>query len=211
MSESQLIKEKILDGYIDYVLSEDAKPLSIYKFSKHLKIDDQEFYNYFGSFDQVEDYFWSQIVHQSMNLVKEEEVESVHHQILSFYFTLFENFRIHRSFILYLYGQKSNSFHFEFRLRKSVKPQLREFSKAMITPLHNISEEFGDKLSEEGMWLQFVALFNYWIRDESPGFEKTDLFIEKSVRLGVDLSKSFPSESILDFGKFIFKEIRSAV
>ena len=211
MNNTPDTKEQILDGYIEYLLTEESKPLSIYKFCKTLKIDDQMFYEHFGSFDQVESYFWSQLINHTSSLVHEDKHESTHHQILSFYYTLFENFKLHRSFILFLYQQENNVFHFEFRLRKSVKPHLTEFSKSITTAIHNISEDLGDKLTEQGMWLHFIALFNFWIKDESPGFEKTDLFIEKSIRLGIDLSNSIPTDSMLDFGKFIFKEFKKVV
>lgn len=211
MNDINDIKEKILDGYIEYVLMQESKPLSIYKFCKSLEIDDQAFYDHFGYFDQIENYFWSQLINHSINLVNQEEQDSLHHKILSFYYTLFENFKLHRSFILFLYSQKNNVFHFEFRLRKSIKPHLNHFSKSITTPLHSVSDDLGSKLTEEGMWLHFITLFNFWIKDDSPGLEKTDLFIEKSVRLGVDLSESIPSDSMLDFGKFVFKELKKVV
>ena len=96
-------------------------------------------------------------------------------------------------------------------MRKSIKPHLAQFSQSITTPIHSVSEELGDKLTEEGMWLHFISLFNFWLKDDSPGLEKTDLFIEKSVRLGIDLSQSIPTESILDFGKFVFKELKKVV
>ena len=46
----------------------------------------------------------------------------------------------------------------------------------------------------------------FWLDDDSAGLEKTDLFIEKSVKLSFDLMQIKPLESLVDFGKFIFKE-----
>ena len=42
--------------------------------------------------------------------------------------------------------------------------------------------------------------------DTSPSFEKTDVFIEKSVNTTFDLLDVAPLKSLIDFGKFIFKE-----
>ena len=42
--------------------------------------------------------------------------------------------------------------------------------------------------------------------DTSPAFEKTDIFIEKSVNTSFDVLNVVPLKSIIDFGKFIFKE-----
>ena len=44
------------------------------------------------------------------------------------------------------------------------------------------------------------------MEDESPAFEKTDIYIEKSVKATFELMNMAPLESIIDFGKFIFKE-----
>ena len=42
--------------------------------------------------------------------------------------------------------------------------------------------------------------------DNSPGFEKTDMVIEKSVRAIFDIFETTPLESVIDFGKFLWKE-----
>jgi len=42
--------------------------------------------------------------------------------------------------------------------------------------------------------------------DDSPSFEKTDMAIEKSVRIVFDVFDNTPIDSIVDFGKFLWKE-----
>jgi hypothetical protein len=44
------------------------------------------------------------------------------------------------------------------------------------------------------------------MKDESKEFEKTDVYIEKSLRASFDLIEKNPFESLIDFGKFIYKE-----
>ena len=46
----------------------------------------------------------------------------------------------------------------------------------------------------------------FWLDDTSPSFEKTDIYIEKSVKASFELMNTAPLESLIDFGKFIFKE-----
>ena len=58
----------------------------------------------------------------------------------------------------------------------------------------------------EGAWLQFLFLLNFWANDDSAQFEKTDIAIEKSVNTIFDLFDNTPLNSILDFGKFLWKE-----
>jgi hypothetical protein len=46
----------------------------------------------------------------------------------------------------------------------------------------------------------------FWLDDNSKGFEKTDIFIEKSVNASFDILDTTPLKSVIDFGKFLFKE-----
>jgi hypothetical protein len=59
---------------------------------------------------------------------------------------------------------------------------------------------------QESSWIQFLFTLKFWLDDNSPSFEKTDLFIEKSVKASFDLMQIAPMESLIDFGKFLFKE-----
>jgi hypothetical protein len=42
--------------------------------------------------------------------------------------------------------------------------------------------------------------------DTSPALEKTDIYIEKSIKATFELMNIAPIDSLIDFGKFIFKE-----
>jgi hypothetical protein len=51
-----------------------------------------------------------------------------------------------------------------------------------------------------------LVLLKFWIEDQSPKFEKTDIAIEKSVQAVFDLLQSNPLEKWIDLGKFMVKE-----
>jgi hypothetical protein len=58
----------------------------------------------------------------------------------------------------------------------------------------------------EGSWIQFILILKYWMADNSRGFERTDIIIEKSVNTVVDLLDSKPLENIIDLGKFLLSD-----
>ncbi len=58
----------------------------------------------------------------------------------------------------------------------------------------------------EGAWIQTLFLLKYWMDDNSPKFERTDIVIEKSVRAIFDVFDTTPLESVIDFGKYLWKE-----
>ena len=62
------------------------------------------------------------------------------------------------------------------------------------------------RIFSEGAWVQLLFLLRFWMEDSSAGFEKTDLAIEKSVTTIFDVFENTPLESLIDFGKFLYKE-----
>jgi len=48
-------------------------------------------------------------------------------------------------------------------------------------------------------------LLVFWKEDESPGFEKTDAAVEKSVNLAFDLIGKGAVDSFIDFAKFLYQ------
>jgi hypothetical protein len=51
-----------------------------------------------------------------------------------------------------------------------------------------------------------LVTLKFWLDDTSASFEKTDIFIEKSIKVSFDVIDTTPLKSIIDFGKFLFKE-----
>ena len=67
-------------------------------------------------------------------------------------------------------------------------------------------QNFQEKAFQETSWIQLLLALKFWIDDSSPAFEKTDIYIEKSVKASFELMNIVPLDSLIDFGKFIFKE-----
>jgi hypothetical protein len=63
-----------------------------------------------------------------------------------------------------------------------------------------------ESIFSEAAWIQLVFLLKFWMNDNSPQFESTDVAIEKSVNTAFDLYENTPLERALDFGKFLWKE-----
>ena len=63
-----------------------------------------------------------------------------------------------------------------------------------------------DKGVSESLWIQLLVTMKFWMDDRSKGFEKTDVFIEKSIRAQFDLLDTTPVKSVFDLAKFLWKE-----
>lgn len=208
------MKSQLLTHYIESTLESGQKPTSVYKFCKALEIEESEFYKHYASLKHIETSFWKEITTQTVSIINESEQseqKSISHDLLTFYFTLFENLTLNRSYVLHsLEGQESKLL-VSRELRNGVFPHLKEIAGNIETLAHKLSEDIGNKVSEEALWFQFISILKYWMNDDSAGFESTDAFIEKSVRAAMELNQHIPTESIMDYGKFIFKEFKKFI
>lgn len=202
----------ITSKYMEYVLEHEHEPISIYKFCKHEDIPEEQFYEVAGSFDALRKSIWKQFFNHTHELMlKSEGFEnlSTKDKMLTLYYTLFEVFSANRSYVLFsLQGKKDKmkSLKELSELRKSIK----DFAADLIQESNDEKQlrilKHPVSLFSEGAWVQTLFILKYWMDDTSPGFEKTDVAIEKSVRVIFDVFETTPLESIIDFGKFLWKE-----
>lgn len=202
----------IITEYMNYALEHEQYPKSVYKFCKQSKIKEEEFYAFYGSLDSVNKGIWNTFFSttiDAMNGNKEFDTLSSKDKMLTFFFTFFEVLTLNRSYVLMSLS------HHEIPLKNMLQLNgLRKHIKSFVKELIDIDNE--EKLFRiaqnpvavytEGGWLQFLFLLKFWMDDDSPGFEKTDVAIEKSVQTIFDVFDNTPLSSILDFGKFLWKE-----
>ena len=204
-------KEKIKNAYIEYVLENGHAPASIFKFVKELKLAEDVFYDHFNSFENIERTVWKDIFTDTVNSIQAEEVwdeYSVREKMLAFYFTMAEKMKANRSFILQTVPKTKkpdmNPYYLDL-----VKDPFKEFTNELLLEARE-TEEVTDravigKRYGDGLWLQFLFVIGFWIKDDSIAFEKTDAAIEKAVNLSFDLMGKGPLDTMLDFGKFLYQ------
>lgn len=203
--------EKIKSAYIDYLLSNGKKPHSIYKFCLDLKLKEEDFYNHFGSFESIEKHIWKgfiDAVTTSLRADKSFEDFSAREKLLAFYFALAEVLKSNRSFaLLQLKGNRKPEFMPTFL--KKFKTSFEEFVSSILNDGKSKGEvaerPYLDKRYPQLFWVHLGFLLLYWKDDDSPGFEQTDAFIEKSVNLAFDLICKGAFDSAIDFVKFLYQ------
>ena len=129
--------------------------------------------------------------------------------MLTFFYTFFEVLTLNRSYVLFVMEHATNPMK-NMEQVKGLRKHIKDFAKELIVAGNENKNlkitKHNPQLFSEGAWLQFMFLLNFWKNDDSPGFEKTDVAIEKSVNTIFDLFDNTPLENILDFGKFLYKE-----
>ena len=213
MAKKKSIKElDIISYYMDYVLVNNSKPTSVYSFAKANNFEETKFYKYFGSFEAIEKQIFKTFFDNTLKVLnKSEEYQSfdARDKLLSFYFTFFEILTANKSFVEYILLKHKNSIKGLQTLSKLKKCFTNYIDNLDIETL-DIKEDRINKIQQsalqESAWLQMLLTMKFWIEDTSASFEKTDIFIEKSVNTSFDVINIVPLKSVIDFGKFLFKE-----
>ena len=205
-------KHSITEMYMDYYLANNEAPKSVYQFAKLNNFNEKDFYNYFGNFMAIDQYVFLSFYDQSKTLLeKSEDYNSFdpRNKLLSFYFTFFELLSANRSFVLLLLKEEYKPWNSMASL-SPLKKEYVKFIKDLDIETLDLKEEriekFQEKSIQQSSWMQFLITLNFWVSDVSPSFEKTDVFIEKSINTSFDLLDVKPLKSIIDLGKFMFHE-----
>ncbi|MBQ4822834.1 TetR family transcriptional regulator C-terminal domain-containing protein [Aquimarina sp. MMG016] len=204
--------QEIISRYMNYVLEHDGYPKSVYKFCKASKIKEEDFYSFFGSLESLNKGIWNAFFTttlDAMNKNKEYGGFSSRDKMLTLFYTLFELLNLNRSYVLFSLQAHKVPFK-NLEQLKGLRKHIKGFASELIEQdndekLYKITKN-PVSIFSEGAWLQFLFLLKFWVDDESPGFEKTDVAIEKSVNTIFDLFDNTPLNNVLDFGKFLWKE-----
>ncbi len=205
------IKEEIISRFMEYVLENGMLPPTVYKFCKESGIEEEDFYAHFGSLKGIMRSIWVSFYDKTEQLLqKNKDYASFGNKdkLLSFFYTFFELLTLNRSYVLFTleHGKLSHKAEQFKELRRRIK----DYAEELIEDANsNKSSRLGQRspaIFSEGTWWHFMFLLKFWTDDDSAGFEKTDIAIEKSVTTVFDLFENTPLDSIIDFGKFLYKE-----
>lgn len=218
--------EKIRKAYTEYVLEHGVQPPSVFQFAKKLKIAEPEFYDHYASFDAIEADIWLTFFTQTRATVETDgayQGYSVREKLLAFYYTWIELLKGQRSFVVYSYGRLRNALApATSRAGMMARRQTSTTNPRMVfQPFKDAFYDYARDLLAEGreskeveprpfvgdryvnaLWRQTLFLLNFWVRDTSKGFEKTDTAIEKAVNTAFDLLGRSPLDTLFDFVKF---------
>ena len=208
----KLTAEAVMTMYMEYVLEHGHRPASVFKFCKEHNIEEGAFYNFYGSFQGIREAIWVAFYENTVAVLHKNQEYATYpnrEKMLSFFYTFFEVLTANRSYVLFALQEQKDQLKSLAQLR-DLRLKVREFASDLI---EQSNEEKSSRFTKnpvsifsEGAWLQTLFLMKYWMDDNSARFEKTDVAIEKSVNAIFDVFNTTPLESVLDFGKFLFKE-----
>ena len=210
--KTTITRDKIVSLYMNFRLENNDKPKSVYQFAKTNGFDETAFYTFFGTLESVEKEIFKIFLEKTKELIQKDptyENYDMKSKMLSFYFTFFEMLSANRSYVVMSLKEHKSQLKNLMQL-SSLKIVFKNYVTEIMTDevrtQYEKLQNFQEKAIQESAWIQFLLTLKFWLEDESPAFEKTDIFIEKSVKASFELMNLAPLESLIDFGKFIFKE-----
>lgn len=208
-----LSRDLIFAQYSDFLLNHGERPKNVYLFAKENKFEEKEFYHFFSGFDQIEKEMFNYFFVKSVEIVITETPESTNsakEKLLNVYFVFFENLTMNRSIVLNMLGQN------KLQHLKTVETLRISFFNFISTldfkeweVVKNSNEniqKINEKSRQGALWLHLLSVIEFWRSDQSPDFENTDVFIEKTIDTGFEFLDSEPLRKVIDLGKFLWKQ-----
>ncbi|WP_294298897.1 TetR/AcrR family transcriptional regulator [uncultured Chryseobacterium sp.] len=211
--QTPLTQENIFELYGDYLLNHGERPKNVYLFAKENGFEEKEFYHFFSGFDQIEKEMLDHLFRKSLELAAEVNSSPeilTKEKLLNVYFIFFENLTMNRSLVLSILGTTKAQ---EIQALQNLRKTHRQFVATldfneweMIEKAKQDLRRFNEKARQETLWLHLVSAIDFWRKDTSPDFEKTDIFVEKTIDTGFELMDNEPLRKVIDLGKFLWKE-----
>lgn len=202
----------VVDFYMDYVVEFHNRPVSIEEFAHIHKFDEAIFYSRFDSFKDIEQYIFNLFFENSLELLlQSEEFGSFNKKdkVLSLYYTFFENLTLNRDFIQIVLKQYDNQLK-SLAVFNKLKVSFSSFVETLELETLGLNidglEGIQRKTIKESAWVQLLLTIKFWLDDTSNGFEKTDIFIEKSLNTSLELLDTKTLNNVIDLAKFLYKE-----
>jgi hypothetical protein len=210
-SETTPLEVRVKSMYMESVLTQGSRPVSVYKFCLDLGIKEEDFYNLFGSFEGLENHIWKGFIDKTISRLKSDkafQTFTAREKILAFYFTLMEELKSNRSYVLFQL-EHSRKFELVPHYIRGFKTEFETFFDSLLNQAKGNGEVANrpilDRRYPQLFWFHLGFILLFWKEDSSAGFEKTDAAIEKSVNLAFDLIGKGAVDSAIDFGKFLYQ------
>lgn len=204
-------KETFEEKYKEFELLNGRAPHSVFEFCHSIKKKEEDFFAVYSSLDQLRKAILASTINHTLSILDDDanyEEYSGREKTLALFYTLFEQFKKQRSYLMFKYKNVGEVMHtakdweiffrqFEARM-ESIILDARQRDEVQSRPY--ISDHYA-----KGFKLAFTYVFRVWLKDESENFETTDAAVEKTVNLAFDMLGVSPLDSLLDFGRFAIK------
>ena len=202
------LRQQILDAYEDHLRREGHPPVSVFRFAEAHGFTERDFFAEFPCLQAVESSWWvTKLEHviASVESGPEWPTFTARHRMLAFLFAFAEAALNYRSLLL---------IRLQGRSVLTNPPELSAFEDRFLNFAHRLldhgrtSGEIASRgplgrLYPQAAYRLFRSVIDFHLRDDSPRYERTDAFIEKSTTVLFDLIGRQVLDSGFDLIRFL--------
>lgn len=198
--------------YMDDLVKHRCKPESAETFAKAHNFDEALFYIQFDSLKELEQHIFKLLFDNSLEVLEQSDEYAIFdrkNKLISLYFTFFENLSLNREFVVIAlknYKNPLKAVSVLSQLKDSFTTYIDELNLDTLSLNIDLLEGVQKTTIRESAWIQLLLTIKFWLEDSSLDFEKTDVFIEKSLNTTLDLLDTKTLNNLIDLGKFLYKE-----
>jgi hypothetical protein len=205
-------RSMISEAYMATLQKEGHAPVSVHRFCKDLGIAEKDFYMAFPNLHAIEKHFWRswmETIIAAVSSGKEWTSFSAKERYLAFLFAFNGQALEQRSLLEQRFGKLT------LLCNPSSLDGLKSSLKDFTSELTQHGMEKGD-IAHRGalgnlypgvLYIHWRSVLDYFLKDESQGFERTDAFIEKTVEFAFDLIRTQAIDSAADLVRFLLPQL----
>ncbi|GIV22410.1 MAG: TetR family transcriptional regulator C-terminal domain-containing protein [Bacteroidia bacterium] len=200
------LETRIVELYKQLTVEGKIRKMSVYSFCKLLDISEADFYKHFASLDAIGRKIWTSYADEVISALKESETYasySAREKILAYFFTFFENVLKDRSFIAKTYTNFSLLRGYQRKFRAHMAEVVQEGVIA-----DEIQSRHLENLYLDVLWGLHWGLIQFWLNDESEGFQDTEKAIETYLRIPLELMGQNVLDSAYEALRFTLSRLK---
>jgi hypothetical protein len=202
----------ISEAFMKALQKDGHSPVSVHRFCQEIGILEKDFYMAFPNLEAVEKHFWKNWMEGiacGVSSGKEWISFSAKERYLAFLFAFTGEALEQRSLLEQRFGKLT--LLCSPASLDGLKNSFKDFAAEIIR--HGMDS--GDianrgplgNLYPEVLYVHWRSVLEYFLKDESQGFERTDAFIEKTVEFAFDLLRTQAIDSATDLARFLLPQI----
>ncbi len=205
-------RQPVIKSFEQYIQANGKRPRSYTEFCEVQKLKPEEAHAHYRTLVALEKAVWLHWFNETLSvLASSEEYKdySARERLLSFYYTWMDTVKPFDDYMKTaptLPKLFSGVDWFLADIQRAFLNYVKELVQLAAANGEIMKRPLVQNYYDNALWQQFLFIMNYRLKDKSEEKTKTDEAIERSVNLFFELAGRNQLDSILDFGKFLFKK-----
>lgn len=207
--------EQVLRAFVADCEQRGRLPESLEQLSQNHGLDPRALKALFPNLLKLEQAFYLGLLKQTLELLERDPAYTDYdlpERLLALYYTLFEALQQHRQVLLLSLKAGLGLLQHLSKLERLKAAWIAHVENLLQPALPGFWPEPLKKIQARGLseaaWIQFLSVLGYWLRDNSPEQERSDVLIEKSVAADFEFWNALHWRHMPDLLRFWLEELK---